>query len=96
MVKTWYSTDKLHGYVEAAEGIEPPSPGSKPDAQTAVLCRYVVGQVGVEPTVFLVSRVYSPLQSPLCILTHVVAGAGLEPASLAHEASKVPLLYPAI
>ena len=70
-----YSTDELHGYVEATEGIEPPPPGSKPDAQTAVLCRYVVGQVGVVPTVFLVSRVYSPLQSPLCILTHVDCGS---------------------
>lgn len=32
----------------------------------------VVGQVGVEPTVFLTSWVYSPLQSPLCTLTHII------------------------
>lgn len=95
-VRTWYSTDKLHGYVEAAEGIEPPSPGSKPDAQTAVLCRYVVGQVGLEPTMFLMSRFYRPLPSPIWILTHMVAGAGLEPASMAYEAIKEPLLQPAI
>lgn len=63
-VRTWCSTDELYSYVEAAEGIEPPSPGSKPDAQTAVLCRYVVGQVGFEPTVFLMSRFYRPLPSP--------------------------------
>ena len=32
----------------------------------------MVGQVGLEPTVFQKSRIYSPLQSPLCILTHMV------------------------
>lgn len=67
-----YSTDELHGYVEAAEGIEPPPPRSKPDAQTAVLCRYVVGQVGFEPTMFLVSQFYRLLPSPIWILTHMV------------------------
>lgn len=66
------STDELHGYVEAAEGIEPTSPGSKPDAQTAVLCRYVVGQVGFEPTMFLTSQFYRLLPSPIWILTHMV------------------------
>lgn len=74
--------------MEAAEGIEPPSPGSKPDAQPAVLYRYLVGQVGFGPTVFLMSRFYRPLPSPIWILTHVVAGAGFEPASSAHEAVK--------
>ena len=52
----------------------------------------MVGQGGVEPPVFLMPRVYSPLQSPLHLLTHMVAGAGLEPASMAHEAIKEPLL----
>ena len=40
---------------------------------------YVVGQVGLEPTVFQKSRIYSPLQSPLCILTHMAEAGGLEP-----------------
>lgn len=31
-VRTWCSTDELHGYMEAAEGVEPPFPGSKPGA----------------------------------------------------------------
>lgn len=31
----------------------------------------MVGQVGLEPTMFQTSRIYSPLQSPLCILTHI-------------------------
>ena len=62
-----YSTDELHGYMDAAEGIEPPAPGSKPDAQTAV-----VGQDGFEPTIFLMSHFYRPLPSPIWILTHMV------------------------
>ena len=33
----------------------------------------VVGQVGVEPTMYPTSRVYSPLQSPLCLLTQIRA-----------------------
>ena len=32
----------------------------------------VVGQVGVEPTMFLMSGSYSPLQSPLCTLTDII------------------------
>ena len=32
----------------------------------------VVGQVGVEPTVFHKSGSYSPLQSPLDVLTHII------------------------
>ena len=39
----------------------------------------MVGQVGLEPTVFQKSRIYSPLQSPLCILTHMAEAGGLEP-----------------
>ena len=31
----------------------------------------MVGKVGLEPTVYLTSRIYSPLQSPLCILAHI-------------------------
>lgn len=31
----------------------------------------LVGQVGVEPTAYLTCRIYSPVQSPLCILTHI-------------------------
>ena len=33
----------------------------------------MVGQVGVEPTMYPTSRVYSPLQSPLCLLTQISA-----------------------
>lgn len=50
----------------------PHPPRSKPDAQTAVLCRYMVGQVGFEPTMFLVSQFYRLLPSPIWILTHMV------------------------
>ena len=32
----------------------------------------LVGRVGVEPTVYPTSRVYSPLQSPLCTSTHII------------------------
>ena len=39
----------------------------------------MVGQVGLEPTMFQKSRIYSPLQSPLCILTHMAEAGGLEP-----------------
>lgn len=53
-----------------------------------MLYRYVVGQVGFEPTTFLMSRFYRPLPSPIWILTHVVAGAGFEPASMAYESIK--------
>ena len=31
----------------------------------------MVGKVGLEPTVYLTSRIYSPLQSPLCLLAHI-------------------------
>ena len=30
-----------------------------------------MGQVGIGPTVFPMSRFYRPLQSPLCVLTHI-------------------------
>ncbi len=30
-----------------------------------------MGKVGLEPTVYLTSRIYSPLQSPLCLLAQM-------------------------
>ena len=42
--------------------------------------RTLVGREGLGPSVFLMSRVYSPLVSPLTTPTHMVAGAGFEPA----------------
>lgn len=33
----------------------------------------LVGRVGVEPTVYPTSRVYSPLQSPLCVSAQIHA-----------------------
>ena len=44
----------------------------------------LVGKVGVEPTLFLMSRIYSPLSSPLDTLTHVARLSGL---SLTHKPS---------
>ena len=41
--------------------------------------RTLVGRVGLGPSVFLMSRVYSPLVSPLTTPTHMVAGVGFEP-----------------
>ena len=41
--------------------------------------RPLVGQVGLEPTLYPTSRIYSPLQSPLCTLTHMAEDGGLEP-----------------
>ena len=35
-----------------------------------------MGKVGLEPTVFLTLRIYSPLHSPLCILAHIDDGYG--------------------
>lgn len=32
----------------------------------------MVGKEGLEPSMFRVSRVYSPLQSPLCTLAHML------------------------
>ena len=37
----------------------------------------MVGKVGVEPTVYLTSRSYCPLHSPLCLLTHIVLSVDL-------------------
>ena len=42
--------------------------------------RTLVGREGLGPSVFLMSRVYSPLVSPLTTPTHMVAGVGFEPA----------------
>ena len=54
------------------EGFEPPNPKeliySQP-ALAACIPTNIVGQVGVEPTVFLMWGIYSPLPSPLGILT---------------------------
>ena len=41
--------------------------------------RTLVGREGLGPSVFLMSRVYSPLVSPLTTPTHMVAGVGFEP-----------------
>lgn len=30
-----------------------------------------MGKAGIEPAVYLTSRIYSPLQSPLCVLAHI-------------------------
>lgn len=40
----------------------------------------MVGQVGIGPTVFPMSRFYRPLQSPLCVLTHI-GGTGWDRTS---------------
>ena len=71
--------------------------------------RTLVGQVGLEPTMFQKSRVYSPLPSPLGIPAHIhlllVGRAGIEPAVprlkvvclttrlLAHMALPLPRKY---
>ena len=39
-----------------------------------------MGQVGIGPTVFPMSRFYRPLQSPLCVLTHI-GGTGWDRTS---------------
>ena len=59
-------------FLEQHTGFEPVTPvwktGMLPlNTNTANLVR----RVGVEPTMFLMSRVYSPLQSPLCTPTHI-------------------------
>ena len=41
--------------------------------------RTLVGREGLGPSVFLMSRVYSPLVAPLTTPTHMVAGVGFEP-----------------
>ena len=41
--------------------------------------RILVGREGLGPSVSLMSRVYSPLVSPLTTPTHMVAGEGFEP-----------------
>ena len=60
----------------------------------------MVGQVGVEPTVNPTSRIYSPLQSPLCLLTHIIcvlaAVSGFEPNLCESKSHVLPLHYTAI
>ena len=51
----------------------------EPSLWYSVFPQSMVGRVGVEPTVYLTSRVYSPLQSPLCLPAHMVREMGLEP-----------------
>lgn len=41
----------------------------------------MVGRVGFEPTMFLMSRFYRPLASPICIPTDMVPAPGLEPGT---------------
>ena len=53
-----------------------------------------MGQVGLEPTVFQKSRIYSPLQSPLCILTHMVWMERFElPTNCFVDSYSIPLSY---
>lgn len=55
------------------KGFEPSTHGLKGRCATscATGAYWMVGQVGVEPTVYLTLRIYSPLHSPLCTLTHI-------------------------
>ena len=43
--------------------------------------RIMVGRAGLEPATFLMSRIYSPLPSPIWIPTHMAFPMGLEPTA---------------
>ena len=58
--------------------------------------RTLVGREGLGPSVFLMSRVYSPLVSPLTTPTHMVAGWDSNPHMSAYEAGVLPVDYPAL
>lgn len=46
----------------------------------------MVGKEGLEPSMFLMSRIYSPLVSPLSTLAHIlVTVRGVEPNAFENE-----------
>ena len=54
----------------------------------------MVGQVGIEPTVYLTSRFYRPLQSPAMHTDPYMAGVvGFEPTMPVSETGALPLGY---
>ena len=63
----------------APTGFEPVTYRLSSDCSTIELRGYMVGEVGVAPTVFLMSRIYSPLPSLLGTLAHMEGGIGFAP-----------------
>ena len=53
----------------------------------------MVGREGLEPSMFLMSRIYSPLVSPLTTPTHMLLAPndGIEPSPLGSKPSILPL-----